>query len=230
MILIIDKSRAAARKYADTLYYVGVPTNAQTPIEALSCVGEEYHAVLILNPDAIPDIHDYVRKLRAYTCSVPIFAIHSDGKSYKYAYIFDDVLSVSYVAKIYEDIKLYCSSRTLTPPGKYKLAGIDASCELPSTTFLWDKIKFTRTENMILRVLIATYPRRVSAKELLNLAFKKSRTPEPSNIRAHVSIMNKKFRSMTGRNLITLAINGGGYQILTPEIKEERAKLLINSL
>ena len=45
--------------------------------------------------------------------------------------------------------------------------------------------------------------------------------PEESGIRTHISIMNKKFREITGRNL-TVLTPGEGYRVLTPEIAEDK--------
>lgn len=227
MILIIDKSKANARKYADTLYYLGMPTLALSPKEALSHLGSEFAAILILNPEVLPDIHDYVRRIREYAYATPVFAISEAPKHFEYSYLFDDVYKNVYVSKLLDSIREYCKENGLKVPGNFRLSGLDASITLPSSTYLWEPINLTKTENMILRVFIASYPRALSAKELLILAFKKSRVPEPSNIRAHISIMNKKFREIIGKNLFASSLCGGGYQILTPEIEAEREKALI---
>ncbi len=224
MILIIDKSKANAKKYADTLYYLGIPTLALTPSEALSGIRAEFCAVIMLNAHLLPDIHDYIRRIREYAYNTPVFAICNDKSSFPSAHLFDRVYKSTYVSQILDDMRAYCKQRSLKPPGDFRLSGIDASITLLSTTFLWKPISFTRTENMILRVFIASYPRTLSAKELLTLAFKKSRVPEPSNIRAHISLMNKKFREISGKNLIASSPSESGYQILTPEIQEERKK------
>ena len=72
---------------------------------------------------------------------------------------------------------------------------------------------------MIVKYLIRTYPRPTSAEEILRYAYRESRTPEISNIRTHISIINKKFRKLTERNLIEMSF-GKGYRVLTPEVAE----------
>ena len=70
---------------------------------------------------------------------------------------------------------------------------------------------------MILRYLIASYPTPQSAKKLVKYAYKPAKKPEVSSIRTHISVMNKKFREATGKNLC-LAIDKQGYVISTPQI------------
>lgn len=226
MILVIDSNRQNARKFADSVYYLGIPTMASTPSDAPSRISRDFKAIIILSPDKISDIHSFATRLRSYASDTPIFALYSEDTVIRYTHLFDAALTNTYISLVYDRICKYCSENRLTPPGEFRLCGIDASISQRCTTYLWENIKFTRTENMLLRTLIATYPRPLPTRELLNLAFKKSRVPEPSNIRAHISIMNKKFREKTGRNLISLSPSGAGYQILTPELQEENENLI----
>ena len=86
------------------------------------------------------------------------------------------------------------------------------------------RINFTKTEAMILRYLIRSYPLPKNAESILKYSFRPSRTPEPASIRTHISIMNKKLEAATGRRMIILE-PGRGYLITTPEyakIKAER--------
>ncbi len=101
-----------------------------------------------------------------------------------------------------------------TPPCRYRLLGIDASLKQDGVYYLGKKISFTRTEAMLLRVLLLAHPRPLYAKALLSLAFKPSRTPELANIRTHVSVMNKKFLFHTGKRLIE-ANENGQYALIT---------------
>jgi hypothetical protein len=55
------------------------------------------------------------------------------------------------------------------------------------------------------------------ASEILKYAFRQSRLPDISNVRTHVSVINKKFRAMRGENLIGFE-EGRGYVILTPDV------------
>ena len=70
---------------------------------------------------------------------------------------------------------------------------------------------------MILRYLIAYYPTPQSAKRIVKYAYKPTKKPEISSIRTHISVMNKKFRELTGRNLL-LSLDKEGYVVSTPEL------------
>lgn len=217
MILIIDKSKSNAKKYADTMYYLGVPTLAVTPTEALSKVSKDFKAIILLNTHLFADLYDYVNRLRSYSADVPIFAVCKDKNDFNYTRSFDAVYENTYITSVFNNVCNYCTEHNLCPPSRFRLAGLDATVSIDTPIYLWHPIDFSRTERMLLRVFIATYPRVISPKELLVLAFKKARLSQPSNIRAHVSIMNKKFREATGRNLITLSECGKGYHLITPE-------------
>ena len=106
-----------------------------------------------------------------------------------------------------------------TPPGNYELAGFNASINLAHPKYLYKALPFTKSETMILRVLIRTYPLPTAAKTILKYAFRQSRTPDIANVRTHISVMNKKFREIANRNVITFSMQEG-YKILTPEILE----------
>ena len=109
-------------------------------------------------------------------------------------------------------------SRGLLPAGIYKLAGINASCDIKSVTFLDEPVHFTRTEAMILRFLISTYPTPCSPDSIIEHAFRSGKHPEPSAVRTHISVMNKKFRAATGRTLF-ISVAGEGYVVSTPELR-----------
>jgi DNA-binding response OmpR family regulator len=109
----------------------------------------------------------------------------------------------------------YCDAHELPIPGHYTALGIDVSADLEGATYLWQPLPFTKTECMILRFLIRAYPTPVNAERILKYAYRPSRRPDAANIRTHVSIMNKKFRELTGRSLIEAEF-GEGYRIVAP--------------
>ena len=222
MLLIIDKSKASARKLADTLYYFGLPTLAATPREACSKLNFEFSAIILLSPSGLADIPDFVSHIRSAAISTPIFALSDKPSFFEYSAYFDGVYKSGYVSELIDNIREYCKSHSLKIPGNFRIAGLDASITLPECTYLWRDISLTKTEKMILRVFIATYPRPLSARDVLNLAFKKSKVPEPSNVRAHLSIMNKKFREIIGHNLFGFSTFESAYRILTPEVLENK--------
>jgi DNA-binding response OmpR family regulator len=132
--------------------------------------------------------------------------------------IFDLILKRStYCSKILENIRRYFESVDKEPPGTYRLDGIKASAISRQPSFLHYTLPLTKTETMILRTLIKTYPRRVGASEILKYAFRQSRIPDISNVRTHISVINRKYREMRGENLIAFD-PGRGYIILTPSV------------
>ena len=101
-------------------------------------------------------------------------------------------------------------------PGNYRLCGIDASVTKREVFYFDDVLHLTKTETAILRFLIRAYPLGLSAAEMLDMLFRPSKRPEASDIRTHISSMNKKFRDLTGRALIFMTPHIG-YRISTPE-------------
>ena len=137
-----------------------------------------------------------------------------------YSHLFSDVFARgTYASVILAKILEYTLKNSLPQPGDYKLAGIDLSCDISTPTYFTTPLPLTKTEAMIVKYLIRTYPRPTSAEEILKYAYRESRIPELSNIRTHVSIINKKFRELTSRNLIEMSF-GKGYRVLTPEVAE----------
>lgn len=216
MILIINKSKKDAHGLSDMFYYMGILAFCATPAEALSEVSTNYRAVIIMNPNSLPDKEDYVNRIRSYA-DIPLFAITDIHDSHD-SILFDGIIKKGiYSAKIYKYLSEYSIQHGKKLPGNYQLAGINASCDLRAPVYFFKALPFTKTETMILRTLIRTYPQPTSAKNILKYAFRPSKAPDISNIRTHISVMNKKFREATGRNIITFEI-GAGYRVLTPEI------------
>ena len=215
MILTVDKTKSKAACLSDSFINMGLPSVAATPSDALSKISPLYRAVIITSPEAIADAVDFVTRLRTYMLSVPVFALGEE--SAEYAPCFDAVIRQgSYAPAVLARITDYCNVHGLAVPGEYVLAGIDASVSLPSPRYFWDAIPFTKTEALILRTLIRSYPAPLKTEDIVEHIYRPGRAPEPSNTRTHVSLMNKKFREYTGRNLIHTEF-GAGYKILTPD-------------
>lgn len=218
MILIINNNRKDAQRLSEMLYFMGVVSYAATPTEALSEFSIGYSAALIMNPNTLADKEDFVSRLRKYA-NLPIFAL-SDTHDAVDSLIFEGVIKwPSYASKILSYLTDFCASRGFRAPGTYKLAGIDASVNLTTPIYFSKALSFTKTELMILRTLIVTYPTPINAFVILKYAFKPNGKPDIQNVRTHISVMNKKFRSIANRNLTVLTPRAG-YRILTPEIIE----------
>ena len=169
-----------------------------------------------MNPATLADKCDYLSRLRSYA-RIPVFAM-TDEPDATDGVIFDKVMKMStYASVVIDKIGDYCDENKLRIPGVYKLAGLDLSFFINTPTYMFTALSLTKTELMLLRTLIRTYPQPTDAKEILKYAFRQSRLPDPANVRTHISVINKKFRAISERNLITLTV-GEGYRILTPEI------------
>ncbi len=218
MILVIDQNKKNAASVADMFFYMGVLAKASTVGESFSEISDIYRAVILISPESFPDCRDYINRLRSYSSTVPIFAIGAPDSSD--SQLFARVFSPgTYASAVMTKILEYTLNNSLPQPGDYKLAGIDLSCDLANPTYFHTPFSLTKTEAMIVKYLIRTYPRPTSAEEILRYAYRESRTPEISNIRTHISIINKKFRKLTERNLIEMSF-GKGYRVLTPEVAE----------
>ncbi len=225
MILIISKSRKDARSLAEMFHIMGVIAYAATPSEALSEISLTYSAAIVMNPSLLPAKDEYVVRLRRYA-SIPIFA-YSDTEAEDDRLIFDGIIkSTSYASSALLAVSEHNIGCDIKAPGVYKLAGIDASAALPLPLYFERPLPLTKTEAMILRTLIVSYPNPMGAKEILKYAFRQTRTPEIANIRTHISVINKKFREISGRNLIALSV-GEGYVVLTPELIQKSEEALI---
>ena len=214
MILIIDTNKRRADSIADIFYYMGILSRAVTPKEAFSEISPLYRAVIVSDPSSFPDIKDFKEKLSTYS-SAPLYSLseHGDEQRDLFKISFrENAYSSTIAASIANDLK----AQKLPVIGTYRLAGIDASCDVQASA-LDSALPFTKTELMILRYLIASYPAPQPPKKILKYAFKPGRVPDISGIRTHVSVMNKKFRQLMNKNLV-ISIPDKGYVVATPEI------------
>ena len=217
MLLVISKSKKLSKSIAETFYYMSILAYGTTPSEALSEVSRLYRAAIIIHPEELADVGDYVLRIRSYMKDLPIFAL-SAVDSLPYAdQLFDAVfkkqsMTPALATKIIEHSRLNSKEAI----GDYRLAGFDASCNVTGVNYFFDKINLTKTEAMILRYLIRSYPIPQKSDDILKYAFKSSRAPDKSSIRTHISIMNKKFASQIGDKMI-VGVSHDGYRIHTPE-------------
>lgn len=217
MLLIISQSKKTARSLAEAFHYMSILSYGATPHEALSEISNLYRAVLIINPDEFPDILDYVNRIKSYKSDIPIFAILDGEAPSYYPDLFEACFTRSISApSIASKIISHANQNNLLGIGDYYLAGFDASSHTVGVYYFHTKLSLTKTEAMILRYLIRSYPIPQKAESILKYAFKSSRSPEPSSIRTHLSLMNKKFEESIGIKMISLE-PGRGYVILTPE-------------
>ena len=217
MLLIISKSKKIASDIAETFRYMSILAYGATPAEALTEVSEIYRAVLIVSPEALPDAKDFVRRVHTYKSNLPIFALTDTTLEALTATAFDKVFtrptfSPALASKIIE----YANENSHERIGDYRLGGIDASSDRIGVTYFDIDVQLTKTEALILRYLIRSYPIPRSATEIIKYVFKSSRAPEAASIRTHLSMINKKLEAVMERRAIVL-VPSQGYLISTPE-------------
>ncbi len=217
MILIIHPKLKNAKQTAEIFYYMGIPAVARRPKEALSEASLIYRAVLIECPSELPCPEEYLARLSLLCGNTPIFSLcelpADKALSPLFAMSFDkDSYSSTILAKI-RRMQRECGLPLL---GSYSLAGLCLDCDARSPHYCDEPIAFTKTEAMILRYLIRTYPEPISVHHLLRYAMRPESLSEPASIRTHIWSINRKFEQRTGRRLIE-SLQGEGYRILTPE-------------
>ena len=215
MILVIDKSKKNAVNVADMFFYMGVIARPSSLHEAFSEISNAYRAIVLLSPNLYPDTEDFITRLKRYSSNTPIFAIGAiDERSAKL--VSRTLPTSAYAAEILSEIIEYTASKYLPEPGDYKLMGLDLSCTIPSPMYCGKAFPLTKTEAMILRYLVRAYPAAATAEDILKYAYRETRAPESSNIRTHISIINKKFRALTRRNLLEMSL-GVGYRFASSD-------------
>ena len=195
MILVINKSRREAAIYADMFHYMGILSLGVCPEDAYSEIGIEYRAVLVVHPELIPDFGSYVKRLRQYAKIIPIFAL-TKNCTREMMKVFDcildtDIQSSTFIKRLAD----FCRENSLPYSGSYLAAGIDASADSENVYFGNREIILTKTEKMVLRVLVRSYPRTVTPTSILKHAFRQAKAPLVTSVRTHISQINKKFRN-----------------------------------
>lgn len=221
MIIIIDRSFKTARLYADIFHYMGILAYAATPHQALNEINNRYRAILLCDAEKSGCDDEYLRSIRRASLGAPVFALCDDRNEHIAEHGHSSLIDEYFDSKIfsstlYDKIEKYQVNNGLPVLGQYRLAGLDASVRLSSVNLYGEQIPFSKTETMILRYLMRTYPLDSPTKDILKHAFKPGKSPEPSSVRTHISAINKKYSAFCGKPLIAHE-HGKGYGILTPE-------------
>ncbi len=205
MIITVSINLEDAVSLSDMFYYMGIPSCALTPEEAVMNIPSYCRAVIVM---AGSEKNIYHISEKTTPLNIPIFTLGNSDLS-RLGEKIDDSLSC---ADIVSRICTYNKAHGIKSPTEYALGEIDTSLILTSPTFTGIKLPFTKTEALIMRTLISAYPDAIESGDILKYAFRKNRTPDISSIRTHISIMNKKIRSAVGKNVIEM-ISGKGYII-----------------
>ena len=78
MLLVISQSKKLAKSIAETFHYMSILAYGATPSEALSEVSRLYRAAIIIHPEELCDVGEYVLRIRSYMKDLPIFALSAE--------------------------------------------------------------------------------------------------------------------------------------------------------
>lgn len=215
MIAIIDNDRLRRQSICEMLHYMGI---LSVGAESAACEKLPLHcsALLFASEGAIDtsDIND--------ECDIPRYAV----SGYYVPGVRACFSSGEPIAEVISAIKADMRHRGERCIGEYTLGALNASAELGGVSYLGKPVKLTRTEAMVLRYLILTYPQAASAEDILKYAFRAARLPEVSSVRTHVSIMNKKFKGAAGEALIVPS-DPSGYVLSDAVVFANREPVLV---
>ena len=211
MILIIEENKSCARAWAEMFNFMGIPSCGADTADALSEIGSSYSAAITVFPEQISDLVDYVPKLRRYGGDVPIFAL--TDRTHASSELFAEVWGTGTMAsELLDAMNAYCKENALREVGHYRLAGLDASIDVGRVVYRGEEIMLTKTEKLILRYLIRTYPTPQPPTRILKHAFRESRSPLVGSVRTHIHQINKKLGDVVGAPKIE-SVGIDGYTI-----------------
>ena len=213
MILVIHTTNYKAQRLAESIKTRGFLAVGVAAKNALKELGPRYRAIIILEPTKIEYMDTLVDGLNNSVFAIPLFTIGEPSLKIRAELKFSPDTSVKDIIK---KIAAYLIFYNFLPIGNYRAGGFDASVYTKDTMFLDEQIPLTKTERMILRYIIKSYPVPQPIKEILRVVFPHTKMPQPSNVRAHISNMNEKFCHYIGRQKIKF-IKDDGYVLITPE-------------
>ncbi len=215
MVLVIHRSEAMAQAAVDMFRYMDILAYGVRPKEAYAEVSARYRAVLMLYPEQLPDLTDFVQRLRMMAGTVPLFAI-SDALSAQDKQAFLHVFATGVMSStVATEIIRISQAAGLPCIGDYRLSGIDASYHLYDCLAHGMPLSLTATEGRIVRFLIRAYPAPVNAADMLPYVFSPAKLPDVTTVRTHICAINRKCRTHKRSPLIEL-VPHGGYRIATP--------------
>ena len=214
MLLIINSQKKRAVGLSDALRLMGYLSCPLTPSEIGAKMSPAFKAAIIFSGSGIADPEALIRTVRTYNRSLPLFLIgegdYPENEILKTLPV--DSSATATVKTVTSELK----KRGLPLPGDYRALGFCATVDLPTATYFGTPIGLTRSETMILRYLIASYPAPRSAKDILSYAYRQSRLPESGCVRTQLSCMNRKLREATG-HAMTEYIPELGYRLTSPK-------------
>ncbi len=209
MLLIVDKSRKNGKIMCNIAYISGILSHSVTPYELLKEISPHYSAVLMVNPDSYKEDREYYDKIRSYILGIPLFAFNTEKSCHRTDEYFDKIFYEKFSPVVINDMMSFARSNSLRPLGKYCGFGYQASAQYASPEFFDEELSLTKTQLMILRLLLRVYPSKMSTADIFKYAFKSGKQIELASIRTHISMLNKNCRVVTNRNAVEFVANEG---------------------
>ncbi|MBQ9084416.1 MAG: hypothetical protein IJY24_02040 [Clostridia bacterium] len=192
MILTINEAPGIFSSICSILNILDMPSYGAEPEEAFSERGDIYRAIILPEPYSRENIRETTDRLRAHFQGAKLYKIGPPDT--EEAMLFDSVLYPSGGHSAVSNILDTLLSSSFFSPGLP-----DNLIEAPrrgSARVCGITLPLTKTEGMLLRCLALVYPARLSAEELLKYCMKPGSYTEGTAIRTHISIINKKARSL----------------------------------
>lgn len=218
MLLVIGKTKPEASAVSDVFNYMGIVSYGTTPDGAAYEFSNRHRAILFIHPEDISSSDKLIKMARTYSLDAMIFALRKQdgGETSDFSALYSSFDAVFESSLLSSDMlyRIICcqNERGTAPLGTYRLAGLDASASYDTVSYFDASSQLTKTESMILRFLIASYPIKRSAQDVLKYSFRSGKFSEPSSIRAHICSINAKLSAMIGKSPI-ISDRGLGYYL-----------------
>ena len=223
MILIISRKKSAARNLTEALKTIGILSYPITASETFKEISPMYRAVVVIDPGFLADIKHFIDSIHSYVKNIPVYAVYTEPIGEEAKYFVNTISDRAYTGTLINDLADYLHDNSLPCVGDYRLAGINASADLGEVLYFDRHVDLTKTQSLILRFLLRSYPNPKKAETIIKYIYKPSKSPEPSSIRTHICKINESFKAIFGDPIIA-SPNGLGYVIYTPELKKRYQK------
>lgn len=220
MVLVISQKKSRARDLCELFKYAGIPSYPITVAEAYNEISPMYRAVIIIEPSFICDVAEFIGSMRKYLSNIPYFAFYYSEIGPESSYFDDSFSGDSKSGNLLTRMLEYMEKGSFSLVGDYRLAGINASIDQNEVIYFDKTVNLSKTEKMILRFLIRSYPLPRKPEMIIKYVYKPSKAPDISSVRTHICKINAKFKSVHGEVLIS-SPKSAGYVIYTPILREK---------
>ena len=199
MILVINDNLGLCESITEMFRIYGMPCYGTTIADAMKEPANLYSHLLIPEPYTSTDIEETVKNLRSKFPDSPIFKVgipQADESNIFDAIIFPKKGKCGIVLGIVNLVLDYLGSK------KYSIGNLKVSAEQTCIFYKEKTVNITKTESLILRCLILTFPSGCQKEDILKYCFRRGSYTEVSAIRTHICSINKKFQAAIGEKLI----------------------------